>query len=124
SVPLWFERHLGRAGRSLSDAVQRLSKSSGFSDNRWLQMANRRLVSLLPKATHFTTEEVALCLEAAIRKVLSHEGVLVLIRGNDDWAKMPFATRGFNRRNAARNAAMSAALRDVCARLRVQYYQQ
>jgi hypothetical protein len=124
SIPLWFERRLGRAGKSLSSAGLKVGKSAWFADNRWAQMFNRKLLSILPKATHFTVAEVAVCMEGAMRKVLAHEGVVLLVRGNEDWAAMPMATRRFNRRNAARNAAMSGAMRSVCERLRVPYSQR
>lgn len=124
SVPLWFERRLGRAGKSLGDVGLKVGKSAWFADNRWAQMLNRRLVTILPKATHFTVAEVAACMESAMRKVLAHEGVVLLVRGNESWASMPMATRGFNRRNAARNAAMSSAMQNLCERLRVPYFQR
>lgn len=124
SIPLWFERRLGRAGKSLSNLGLKVGNSAWFADNRWAQMFNRRLLSILPKATHFTVAEVAVCMEGAMRKVLAREGVVLLVRGNEDWAAMPMATRRFNRRNAARNAAMSSAMRSVCERLRVPYFQR
>jgi hypothetical protein len=124
SVPLWFERRLGRAGKSLSDMGLKVGKSAWFADNRWAQLFNRRLLTVLPKATHFTVAEVAVCMEEAMRKVLAHEDIVLLVRGNEDWAAMPMATRRFNRRNAARNAAMSGAMRSICERLRVPYAQR
>lgn len=124
STPLWFERRLGRPGKLLSDAGMNVGKAAWIADNRWAQLLNRRLLGLLPKATHFTPAEVAACMEVAMRRVLSHEGVVLLVRGNEDWAEMPLATRRFNRRNADRNAAMSAAMREICQRLHVPYFQR
>ncbi len=124
SIPLWFERRLGRAGASLNHVGLKIRNAPWFADNRWAQLMNRNLLRVLPATTHFTVPEVAACMEGAMRKVLAHEGVVLLIRGNDAWASMPMASRGFNRRNAARNAAMSSAMRSVCERLRVPYVQR
>jgi hypothetical protein len=124
SIPLWFERRFGRAGTALNKAAQNVGKSAWLSDNRWAQMLNRRVMTILPHATHFSVAEVADSMEAAMRKVVAHEGIVLLVRGNENWAAMPMATRGFNRRNAARNAAMSAAMSRLCAQMRVPYFER
>lgn len=123
SIPLWFDRRLGRAGRSLGSAGAKLGKWSWVADNRWAQLAIRRAPDFLPYATHFSIAEVASCMELALRKVLAHEGVILLVRGNEDWP-IPTASGRFNRRNHTRNLAMSAAMKDVCDRLRVPYAQR
>jgi hypothetical protein len=124
SAPLWFERRFGRAGKPLNRVGQKVRTSPWFSDNRWAQMFNRRVLAVLPKATHFSIPEVTACMERAMRRILAHEGTVLLVRGNEDWAVMPMATRGFNRRNAARNASMSASMRELCEQLRVPYFQR
>jgi hypothetical protein len=124
SAPLWFERRLGRAGAALNSAALHIGKSAWMADNRWVQMVNRRVLAVLPKATHFTISEVATAMEAAMRRVTTHESIVLLVRGNENWAVMPMATRGFNRRNAARNAAMSNAMRGLCERMRVPYFER
>lgn len=123
SVPLWFDRRLGRVGKSLSGAGAKVGEWSWVADNRLAQLVSRRAPDILPYATHFTVSEVASCMELALRKVLAHEGVILLVRGNEDWP-IPTASRRFNRRNHARNLAMSAAMKDVCERLRVPYAQR
>ena len=121
STPLWFERRFGRAGVRLSRLGLRVGKSPRFVDNRWAQLVNRRVLGILPGATYFTIPEVARTVEIAIRGVLAREGVVLLVRGNENWTNFPMASRRFNRRNAERNAAMSAAMRSLCSRLRVPY---
>ncbi|MBI5948166.1 MAG: hypothetical protein HY875_08515 [Chloroflexi bacterium] len=121
STPLWFERRFGRTGVRLSRLGLRVGKSPRFADNRWAQFLNRRLLAVLPGATYFTVPQVAETVEAAMRGILAREGVVLLVRGNENWTTFPMASRRFNRRNAERNAAMSAAMRGVCARLRVPY---
>lgn len=123
SIPLWFDRRLGRAGRSLGSAGAKLGKWSWVADNRWAQFVSRRAPDVLPYATHFTIPQVASCMELALRKVMAHEGVILLVRGNEDW-HIPTASARFNRRNHARNLAMSAVMKDVCERLRVPYAQR
>ena len=59
-----------------------------------------------------------------MRKVLAREGTVLLVRGNEHWPEFPMATRRFNRHNAKRNAAMSAAMRAICERMRVPYYER
>jgi hypothetical protein len=124
SAPLWFERRFGRAGVALNKAALNVGKTAWMSDTRWAQMVNRRLLAGLPKATHFTVEQVTCAMESAMRKVAAREGIVLLVRGNEHWAAMPMATRGFNRRNAARNAAMSSAMRHLCGQLRVPYFER
>ena len=123
SIPLWFDRKFGRAGRAIGTAGTKVGKWSWVADNRWAQLVSRRAPDLLPYATHFTTAQVASCMELTLRKVLAHEGIILLVRGNEDW-NIPTASARFNRRNHARNAVMSAAMRDVCERLRVPYAQR
>lgn len=124
STPLWLDRRLGRAGRTLGQAGAKVGRQTWVADNRWAQLVNRRVLAVLPKATHFSVLQVAECMEAVIRKVIAHEGVILLVRGNEDWVAMPMAGRRFNRRNRARNAAMSAAMRGICERLHVPYAQR
>ena len=123
SAPLWLERKLGRPGRSLSAGAERLGRWHWIADRRWAQFINRRILAVLPKATHFTIPEVAASMEAAMRRVLAREGTVLLVRGNEDWEKMPLASERFNRRNRARNAAMHQAMSAVCERLHVPYLQ-
>ena len=124
SIPLWFERRLGRPGVSVNRIGLKLRNSPRFADSRWAQLVSRSLLRVLPSTTHFTIPEVATCMEGAMRKILAREGIILLVRGNDDWASMPMASRRFNRRNHARNAAMSSAMRSMCERLRVPYVQR
>jgi hypothetical protein len=124
SAALWFERRLGRAGTALNSAALNVGKSAWMADSRWVQFVNRRVLGILPKATHFSVAEVATAMEAAMRRVVAHESIVLLVRGNESWAQMPNATRRFDRRNAARNAAMSLAMRAVCERMRVPYFER
>ncbi len=123
SIPLWLHRRLGRVGDSVGSVGAKVGRWSWVADNRVAQLVNRRAPDVLPYATHFSVAEVASGMESALRRVLTHEGVLLLVRGNEDW-HIPTASARFNRRNRARNAAMSAAMREVCERLRVPYAQR
>lgn len=124
SAPLWFERHLGKPGHSFNRLGLKLGNASWLADSRWAQMVNRRVLTALPKATYFTIPEVVSAMEAAMRRALAHEGTILLVRGHESWAVMPMATPAFNRRNNARNTAMSIAMRTACERMRVPYYQR
>ena len=124
SVLLWWERKFGRAGERVTKLGLRVGKSPLLNDNRWGLRFNRWLLRVLPGATHFTVPQVAASMEATLRRVLVHEGVVVLVRGNEHWEKLPMADARHNRRNAARNQAMSRAMRTVCDRLHVPYYER
>jgi hypothetical protein len=124
STALWFERKLGRAGQRVTKASLKVGKSRLLSDNRWGQRVNRTLLRVLPGATHFTIPQVAEAMENAIRKVLTHEGTPLLVRGHDSYVKLPMADERYNRRNRARNEAMSARMRAVCDRLHVPYFER
>ena len=124
SVPLWFERRFGSAGKKFSDAAIELSRKKWFADSRASVATNRMLARVLPSATFFPVPMVAARMEGAMQKVLVHEGVVLLVRGNEHWAKLPMATRRANTRNATRNTEMSSAMRAVCGRLHVPYFQR
>lgn len=124
SVPLWFERKFGRAGIALTNMGLKVGKQRWFADSRAYITLNRGLARILPSATHFTVPQVAACMEASMRKILAHEGVILVVRGNDHWAKLPMATRRANDRNIARNNAMSSAMRNICEQLRVPYIER
>lgn len=124
SVPLWLERKFGRAGAYLSDAGLRLGKRRWFADSRLAIASSRALVRVLPSATHFTVQQVAATMEAGMQKVLSREGPILVVRGNDHWAKLPMSTRRANNRNIQRNAAMSRAMRAICERHRTPYVER
>ena len=124
SVPLWLERKFGRAGSYLADAGLKLGKHRWFADNRLAITMSRALVRVLPSATHFTVEQVAVAMEATMQKVLSREGPLLVVRGNDHWAKLPLSTRRSNNRNIARNAAMSRTMRVICERHHTPYVER
>jgi hypothetical protein len=123
SVPLWFERKFGRAGKKLTDAGLAVGKKKWMSDNRFAIAFTRALVNVLPSATHFSVQQVAEVLDASIQRALRHEGTVVLVRGNDHWEKIPMASARANAHNTARNAAMTAAMRAICERHRVPYVQ-
>jgi len=121
SAPLWFERRLGRPGKYLADTGLRLGKKPWLADNRLGVAASRALVRVLPSATHFTVAQVVEAMESAIQRVVAREGPVLVVRGHDHWEKLPMSSRRANNRNIARNRAMSAAMRDLCARYRVPY---
>jgi len=124
SVPLWFERKFGRPGESMTRLGLKVGKSPIMNRNRWALAINRGVLRVLPGATHFTVPQVLECMEATIRKVLSNEGVVLLVRGNEHWEKLPMADARHNKRNTSRNKAMSAAMRSLCERLHVPYYER
>jgi hypothetical protein len=124
SVPLWLERRFGRAGKKVANAGIDLSRKSWFADSRLAVVTNRSLIRVLPNATFFSVPQIAARMEDAMRKVLAHEGVVLLVRGNEHWAKLPMATRKANNRNISRNNAMSGAMRAVCDQLHVPYFQR
>jgi hypothetical protein len=124
STPLRFERRFGKTGARLSSAGLKVGNTPWFADNRWTRLGTRALARAVPGATHFTVPEVAATMEAAMRKVLAHEGVVLLVRGSDDWVRLPMASKRRNRRDATRTAEMARALRTICDRLNVPYRQR
>lgn len=124
SAPLWFERKFGRAGVAMTRAGLRAGKHPWLAENAAYIRLNRALLRILPSTTHFTVREVAASMEATMRKVLSYEGTLLVIRGNDHWAKLPMSSKRQNDRNIARNVAMSNAMRAICQQLRVPYIER
>src|SRR4029079_8280792 len=93
SIPLGFERKFGRAGKKLTDVGLKAGKQKWLAESRPYIAAHRTFLRVMPAATHFTIEQVASCMEEAIRRVIAHEGPVLLVRGNDDWAKHPLTGR-------------------------------
>lgn len=124
SVPLWLERRFGRAGKKVNSVGSKLGQTSWFAESRVGLAINRGLGRVFPSATHFTVPEVAACMETAMRRALASEGTVLIVRGNENWAELPFAGKRRNKRNLARNAAMSAAMQQLCAKLHVPYYER
>jgi hypothetical protein len=124
SAPLWFERKFGRAGNSMTSAGLRLGKTKLLADNRIGIATSRALTRVLPTATHFTVPQVARAMEAVIQRVLSKEGPLLVVRGNDHWERVPMSSKRANDRNIARNRAMSSAMSAVCERHHVPYVER
>jgi hypothetical protein len=124
SIPLWFERKFGRAGKKLTDVGLKAGKQKWFAESRPYIAAHRTFLRVMPAATHFTIEQVASCMEEAIRRVIAHEGPVLLVRGNDDWAKHPLTGRRHNNLNRSRNREMTRRMAEICERYRVPYYQR
>ncbi|MGE3074978.1 MAG: hypothetical protein AB7N24_02515 [Dehalococcoidia bacterium] len=124
STPLWLERRFGRAGKAVGGTGLAISRKKWFVEGRVSVLASRALLRVLPSATFFPVEEVGERMEQAMRKVLAHEGVVLLVRGNERWAKLPMSTKRVNDRNLRLNEAMSSTMRTICDRLRVPYFQR
>jgi hypothetical protein len=82
SVPLLFERRFGRVGKPLAKA--------GFSAGRTSWIAQRRLfhwgrwlaLRTVGGAYYFTPDEVVDVVTQCVRRILAHENVALVIRGN------------------------------------------
>ncbi len=121
SIPLWFERRMGRFGRWLARIGIRVGESPGFADNRYAQFVRRSLTKVLPSTAYFTPAELAATLEAVLRRVVRNENVVVLVRGTDGWDWAPMYSDKQMRRQHLRGLEVRRRMEAICDELHVRF---
>ena len=92
STPLRLERRLGPLGRPLSRAGLRLGGSSWFATTRVFHAGRWLALRTIGGDTYFTPEEVVETVEACVRRIIRHEGVGLVVRGQMapwSWTSQP-----------------------------------
>src|SRR3990172_1215267 len=122
SVPLRVRRLLGPFGSWVSDKGFRVAESPRWAYNPVFRGARGLLQMTIGGDTHFTPEEVADRITDVIRVLLSHEGIIIAVRGPDGRTNYAHSRRGAAK-NERRRLKVDAALQRFCTERHVTYDQ-
>ena len=119
SVPLRLQRLLPFIGKPLGD-VGVWAAGSRWGESRAFRAARQLAVRTIGGDYNFEPAHVTATVEAAYRRVLSHEAVVPALRG-PGFARDSSGSRSGGRRAQARNAALDSALAAMSLRLHIPY---
>lgn len=109
SVPLKLKRQFGPLGRLLGDAGLRAGDISWLVRTRGYHWTRLALLRTAGGATYFTPQEIRDLTESLARRILRHEDVSLIVRGNLwPWESAP-----------KRDLWMYLRLKELCEKLRV-----
>ncbi len=81
SVPLLFERKLGRVGKQISRAGLRAGRTPWIVKTRVFHFGRRVALRTIGGAHYFTPAEVCEIVEACLRRIVRHEGAGLIVQG-------------------------------------------
>ncbi len=111
SVPLQLERKLGRFGNPFANFGYRAGNLSWLNTTPPYHWARTAMLKTVGGATYFEVDEIVELVEACLRRILRHEDVSIILKGQlGRWASDP-----------ARDYEMYEALRKLSDRLHVPY---
>lgn len=82
SVPLLFERRFGRVGKPLAKAGFSAGRSSWIVQRRLFHWCRALALHTVGGAYYFVPDEVTDVVSQCVRRILSHEDVALVVRGN------------------------------------------
>jgi hypothetical protein len=106
----------------VSDKGFRVAESPRWAYNPVFRGARGLLQMTIGGDTHFTPEEVADRITDVIRVLLSHEGIIIAVRGPDGRTNYAHSRRGAAK-NERRRLKVDAALHRFCTERHVTYDQ-
>ncbi len=124
SLPLRFERGLGRVGKKLGETGVKVGKNPRMANSRTFQTGRRLLTRAVGGgATYFTPQEVVDVVETCMRRALAHrEDILMVVRGpSGGWGHVPLRGKREQARSRARAGYITANLKAACDRMHVYY---
>lgn len=120
SVPLRFERTLGKFGKPVARAGKKAANTPKLAHNAPFRKFRETAQLAFRGSTYFSTEEVVDRVMGAVRTVLRNESAIVVVDGQR--GRRPHATNARGRaRVEARRQVVHQALREQCAKLHVVY---
>jgi hypothetical protein len=123
STPVRVERRLGRPGRWVNRASQKLAAKKWLAHNRPFQWLRRRTQRTLGGDSWFAPEEVIATAKEVIRTILRYEGSYLVVfcpSGGDRWAPDEGALARFARKRDLVDRAISA----FCAEHHIEYWDE
>lgn len=121
SVPLRIERRFGQAGRLVNRASQRIANTRWLADRPPFKAGRRLAHRVLGGDTYFTPVEVLERVELLLRRVLEHEGVVVIVRGPRTAYGEDGGPKGLARAERRRKQ-VDDGLAALCRRLHITYH--
>lgn len=112
SVPLKLERTLGRFGRPLARAGFKAGSTRWIATTRAFHWARRLALRTVGGAYYFTPDEVIQNVEACVRRIVAHENIGLVLRGN---------LVGWPDGEQSREAAVHSALANLARELHVHF---
>lgn len=121
SVPLMFERRLGRVGHQVARAGFRAASTPWMANRQAFRLLRRALLRTIGGATYFQPAEVLEHMTACIQQILRHEEAVPLVA-------CPFGVSGsegvsprWRAEAERRRRAVDSGLRSLCASLHIEY---
>lgn len=113
-------RDLGPIGRALARFLDRATRNYDFNANPLVRLARAAATKVLGGRPPFTPAEAAASIEAALRRTLRHEQVVVVLAGSPYSAALD-GGRAARRRAINRRAELISRLAPVCAALHIPF---
>ena len=120
SVPLKLQRKLGPIGAPMASMGLKAADTPWLAHNAVFRAGRRLALNTIGGVTHFTPEEVIGVMDACVRRVLRHEGVVLEVRGPLA-ADRAGSGRAREARLEARRLAVHLAMKRMCADLHIHY---
>ncbi|MBI5948767.1 MAG: hypothetical protein HY875_11575 [Chloroflexi bacterium] len=114
SVPLLFERKLGRVGKQISRAGLKASRTPWIVKTRVFHLGRRIALRTIGAAYYFTPAEVCETVEACVRRIVRHEGAGLVVQGQ-------FAPAAWNSAPPGAIAFVHARVAALCESLHITY---
>jgi hypothetical protein len=114
------KRIFGRVGKPIASAGEGMAKDARWSHNPAFRGLRKVAQATIGGDPNFATEDVIERLEEAIRTVIRHEGVVLVVKGSRGASKGGMTGRQ-QRRKEARRLQVHRALAPLCAQLHVRY---
>lgn len=121
SVPLRIERRLGRFGRLVNRGSQRAANTRWLAETRPFRAGRRLAHRFIGGDLNFTPTEVLERVELLLRRVLEHEGAIVVVRGPRTAYGEDGGAKGLARAESRRKQ-VDDGLASICRRLHVEYH--
>lgn len=120
SVPLRLEHRLGRVGKPLAGAGLRLGDRPWLIDRRAFKLARLAVLRTIGGDPHFTPRQVSSVLGEVLRRAISRESTIAVVRGPAQFHNSAGTRAGF-RRAQTRLRELDALTAETCRRLHIRY---
>ncbi len=119
-MPLRLERRLGRFGEPFASAGLRLGDRPWLVERRSFKIARRAAVRVVGGDPHFTPEQASEVVAEVIRRAVSRESTVAVVRGPAQFHNSAGTAAGYKRAQE-RLASLDSLTAAACRRLHVRY---
>ena len=114
SVPLKFQRKLGRVGKVAGDAGLKAATTPSVAHNAVFRKLRYFAQATIGGDTNFTVDYSIQTVEAVIRRVLRHEDTLLVVRGSRGGRDRPEVPKKVAARHETRRVEFNTRLNQIC----------